>query len=147
MSNITRFDPMREMISLRNLVDDMFEGMLSSQDEGLMPRDTLLAVDMIQTADDVIIKAAMPGVKAENLHVSLANQVVTIRGDVKEDTKTENATYHIHERRNANFARSVQLPVPVVAEKAKAELEDGILVLTLPKAEDIRPKTITVKVK
>jgi HSP20 family protein len=146
MSNLTVFDPMREMASLRNMVDNLFEGMLSTQDERWLNQEGM-ALDMYQTADEIVVKAALPGVKAQDLNVSVADQVLTIRGQVNEENAKENSTYHIRERRIGNYVRSVQLPAPVVADKAKAELQDGILVLTLPKAENVRPKTISVKVK
>jgi HSP20 family protein len=146
MSNLTVFDPMREMASLRNMVDNLFEGMLSTQDERWLNQEGM-ALDMYQTADEIVVKAALPGVKAQDLNVSIADQILTIRGQVNEENAIENSTYHIRERRVGNYVRSVQLPAPVVAEKAKAELQDGILVLTLPKAETVRPKTISVKVK
>lgn len=146
MSNLTVFDPMREMASLRNMVDNLFEGMLSTQDERWLNQEGM-ALDMYQTADEIVVKAALPGVKAQDLNVSVADQVLTIRGQVNEEKAKEKSTYHIRERRIGNYVRAVQLPAPVVADKAKAELQDGILVLTLPKAENVRPKTISVKVK
>ena len=146
MTNLTVFDPFREMATLRSMVDQVFDNMLTRQLEGWRGFDWM-ALDMYQTSDEVVVKAVLPGVKPEDIHVSVANQVLTIRGEVKEEKVNEDATYHIRERRSGVITRSVQLPVEVDVDKAKAEYENGILTLTLPKAEEVRPKTISVKVK
>lgn len=146
MADLTIFDPIREMATLRSMVDQVFDNMLSRQLEGWRGYDWM-AVDMYQTNDEVVVKAVLPGVKPEDIQVSVANQVLTIRGEVKEEKVREDATYHIRERRSGMITRSIQLPVDVVVEKAKAEYENGILTLILPKAEEMRPKTISVKVK
>ena len=146
MADLTLFDPFREMATLRSMVDQVFDNMLSRQLEGWRGYDWM-AVDMYQTNDEVVVKAVLPGVKPEDIQVSVANQVLTIRGEVKEEKVREDATYHIRERRSGLVTRSIQLPVDVVVEKAKAEYENGILTLILPKAEEMRPKTISVKVK
>lgn len=146
MTNLTVFDPFREMATLRSMVDQVFDNMLTRQLESWRGFDWM-ALDMYQTNDEVVVKAVLPGVKPEDIHVSVANQVLTIRGEVKEEKVNEDATYHIRERRSGVITRSVQLPVEVDVDKAKAEYENGILTLTLPKAEEVRPKTISVKVK
>ncbi|BBB48483.1 HSP20 family protein [Pelolinea submarina] len=104
-------------------------------------------LDMMQTEDDVVIKASIPGVKAEDINISVSGDTLTIRGEMKSEEEVEKADYHLHEIHQGAFARSVLLPCPVVADKAKADFENGILKLTLPKAEEIKPKTITVKAK
>ena len=105
----------------------------------------LVNLDMVQTEEDVIVKASVPGVKPDDLTISVTGDTLTIRGEVEEDQENYEDDYHIRELRAGSFARSVLLPGPVVADKAKAEFENGILRLTLPKAEEIKPKTITVK--
>ncbi|MCX7976816.1 MAG: Hsp20/alpha crystallin family protein [Bellilinea sp.] len=146
MTNLTVFDPFREMATLRSMVDQVFDNMLTRQLEAWRGFDWV-ALDMYQTNNEVVVKAVLPGVKPEDIHVSVANQVLTIRGEVQEEKVSEEATYHIRERRSGVITRSVQLPVEVDVDKAKAEHENGILTLILPKAEEVRPKTISVKVK
>ncbi|MFN7035280.1 MAG: Hsp20/alpha crystallin family protein [Bellilinea sp.] len=146
MANLTVFDPFREMATLRSMVDQVFDNMLTRQLEGWRGYDWL-ALDMYQTRDEVVVKAVLPGVKPEDIHVTVANGVLTIRGEVKEEKVNEDATYHIRERRSGLITRSIQLPVAVNVDHAKAEYENGILTLILPKAEEVRPKTISVKVK
>ena len=146
MANIIRWDPMREMMSVRDLMDRAFDDFfsrssISSEGYGV------LNIDMMQTDDDVIIKASIPGVKPDDINISVTGDTLMIRGEVKEDEDITNANYHIRELRIGSFARSILLPGPVVADKAKAEFENGMLKLSLPKAEEIKPKTITVKAK
>ncbi len=146
MANLTVFDPFREMASLRTMMGQVFDNVLTRQAETWRGYEWM-ALDMFQTDDDIIVKAVLPGIKPEDINVSITNQVLNIRGEIKEDRVNENATYHIRERRSGVVTRAVQLPAPVISEKARAEFENGILTLMLPKAEEVRPKTISVKVK
>lgn len=146
MANIIRWDPLREMMGMRDLMDRAFDDIfsrssISSEGYGV------LNIDMVQTDDEVIVKASIPGVKPDDINISVTGDTLTIRGEVKEDEETIKANYHIRELRMGSFARSILLPGPVIADKAKAEFENGILKLSLPKAEEIKPKTITVKAK
>lgn len=146
MSNIVRWDPFREMMSLRQMMnrvfDESFNRQLGSAEDWNEP-----SVDMYQTEDEVVVKAMLPGIKAEDIQVSITGDVLTLRGEMKQEQEVKEATYHLRERRFGSFSRSLPLPALVVTDKAVAEYEDGILTLTLPKAEEIKPKTINVKVK
>lgn len=144
MTNLTVFDPFREVASIRSMLDQAFDNMLLRRGEF---GSDWLAMDMYQTDDDVIIKAVLPGMKGEDLNVSISNGVLTIQGEMREEKVTEKARYHIRERRVGAFSRSVPLPTSVVTDKAEAKYEDGILTLILPKTEETKPKTISVKVK
>jgi HSP20 family protein len=104
-------------------------------------------VDMYQTDDDVIVKVAIPGVESDDLDIQVSGDTLSIRGEVKHEEEVKEATYHLREQRYTSFARSLALPVPVVADKANAEIKNGVLTLTLPKAEEVKPKAITVKAK
>jgi len=95
----------------------------------------------------VIVKASIPGVKAEDIQISITGGLSTIRSEVKEDEEIKEANYLIRGRRYGNFSRSLVLPTQVLSEKVAAEFENGILILTLPKDEELKPKTITVKAK
>jgi HSP20 family protein len=94
-----------------------------------------------------MIKASLPGVKAKDLNISVTGDVLTLRGEVQEEKETEGAQYHLKERRSGSFTRSITLPAAVVADKADARFDDGILTLRLPRAEEVKPKTLTVKAK
>jgi HSP20 family protein len=102
---------------------------------------------MYQTDNEVIIEAAVPGMKASDVQISVTGDVLTLRGEIKQNSKVDENAYHIREKRYGIFERRIMLPTDVEADKAKAEFENGILTITLPKAEEVRPKTITVKAK
>ena len=102
---------------------------------------------MYQTDDEIVVKAALPGIKPEDVQINITGEVLHIKGDMKyEDEQTEKA-WHMREQRWGAFERSVALPTDVVADKARAEFENGVLVITLPKAEEVKPKTINIKAK
>lgn len=146
MTNLIRWQPMRDFLTIREAMDQLFNEMATSQ-LGRPEGFGYPAVDMYQTENDVIIKATLPGIKAEDMQISVTGDVLTLRGEVRGEEETKNSSYHIRERRFGSFSRSIPLPAPVLADKSKAEFEDGVLTLVLPKAEEVRPKTITVKAK
>jgi len=148
MSSLIRWEPFREMSSLRDVIDRMFdEGFARPFSSAVFDGSGAPTMDLYQTDEEVVVKAALPGVKAEDVQISVTNGVLSIRGEVREDKEEKGHTYHIRERRVGSFQRSVALPTEVNVDKARAEFEDGILQLTLPKAEQVKPKTITVKAK
>ena len=106
-----------------------------------------LPVDMYQTADDVVVKAALPGIKPEEVDITITGDTLTIRGEQKEEQEVKEDDYFYKERRYGTFSRSVAMPVKVKSDKAEAVFENGVLTLTLPKAEEIKPKQIKVKPK
>jgi HSP20 family protein len=148
MANIIRRDPVLEIVNMRDALDRIFdEDSPRFPFNGWWRRDSAPAMDVYQTDDAVIVKTGLPGVKPEDIQVSVANGVLTIRGEVKEEKEEKEKTYHLKERRYGSFSRSVVLPNNVSTEKSEAEFEDGVLTLTLPKAEEAKAKTITVKAK
>jgi len=146
MSNLTRWEPVREMMTLREamdrLFDDAFTRPLSSSGGSVVP-----AIDLYQNDDDVVVKAALPGLKAEDVQISITADVLTLRGEFKKETERKETTYHIREKGYGSFERAVMLPTDVQSDKAKAEFENGVLTVTLPKAETVKPKTISIKAK
>jgi HSP20 family protein len=126
---------------------DRFFGDAFLRTAGGIALDGELMLDVAQTDNDVIVKASLPGVKPDDIHISVTGDVLTLRGEVKEEKIADEASYHMRERRYGAYSRAVSLPTSVVADKAKAEFENGVLTLTLPKAEEHKPKTITVKAK
>jgi len=147
MSTLTRWEPVREMMTLREamdrLFDDAFTRPLSVRDGGW----STPAVDMYQTDNDVVIKAALPGFKADDVQINVTGDLLTIRGELKHEEEQNEKSWHIREQRWGSFERSVSLPTAVVSDKAQADFANGILTITLPKAEEVKPKTITVKTK
>lgn len=148
MADIVRWEPFRGLTSLRQAMDRLFEdsfvrpSRLWPELAGEEP-----ALDMYQTDKDVVVKASLPGLKPEEVDVSITGDVVTIKGEHKEEEEVKEADYFRRERRYGAFSRSVALPASVKTEKAEAVFENGILTLTLPKTEAVKPKQIKVKAK
>jgi len=146
MSNLIRWEPARDMMTLREamdrLFDDAFTRPLSLRDGWSVP-----AIDMYQTDDEIVVKAALPGIKADEVQINITGEVLSLKGEMKHEEEKKEKAWHIREQRWGAFERSVILPTDVVADKAKADFEHGILTITLPKAEEVKPKTITVKAK
>jgi HSP20 family protein len=146
MTKITRSDPFYDIVSARDTMDRMLDnyfGRSALSFEGY----GVIDLDMYQTDDEIVVEASIPGIKPEDINISIAGEVLTIKGEVGQEKETKNADYHIQERRFGSFSRSVTLPTMVVADKAVADFKNGILKLTLPKAEEVKPKTISVKAK
>ncbi len=149
MARLTTWEPFRELISLREAMDRLFEESLVRPRAGwLWPYGPeTLAVDMYETPENVVVKTAIPGVKPEDIDITITGDTLTIKGEVKAEEEVKRENYIRQERRYGAFSRSLTLPTKVEAEKAKAEFENGILTLTLPKAEEVKPKVIKVKAK
>jgi len=147
MSNLTRWEPVREMMTLREamdrLFDDAFTRPINLRDGGW----SAPAVDMYQTDDEVVVKVALPGFKADEVQINVTGDVLTLRGEMKHEEDQKDKAWHIREHRWSSFERSVALPTQVKADGANADFENGILTITLPKAEEVKPKTISVKAK
>jgi HSP20 family protein len=147
MANITRFNPLNEMVTLRSAMDRLFEDSFVSpltwrsfNGEAAAP-----AVDVHETADEIVVSAALPGLKAEDVDITITGQSLSIRGEFKEDEKVERGQYLYRERRFGTFQRQLQLPVRVQSDAATATFEDGVLTLSIPKAEEVKPRQIQIK--
>ncbi len=145
MANLVTFNPLRELMDFRQAMDQFFHSMVSQP----MLADFWGAplVDIYQTDDEVVVKAALPGLNPKDIDVSITGNTVSIRGKVEQEEESRNATYHLRERQFGSFERLLTLPARVNADKAKAHYKNGVLTLTIPKAEDVRTKKIEVKVK
>jgi HSP20 family protein len=146
MTKIIKRDPFCDIVSARDSMDRMLDTYFNR-----FPMDFegygIVDLDMYQTGNDVVIEASIPGINPDDINISVTGDVLTIKGEVKEEKENKEADYHIRERRYGSFSRSITLPTQVVTDKANAEFKNGILKLTLPKAEEVKPKTITVKAK
>ena len=145
MSTLIRWEPAREMVTLREAMDRLFDDAFTRPLS--MAGFQTPAIDMYQTDDEVIVKATLPGLKADDVQISITGDTLNMKGEFKEKAETKEKAYHLREQRYGSFERTLSLPAEVIADKAKAEFEDGILTITLPKAEEVKPKTITVKAK
>ena len=149
MSNLVRWEPFRDLVSLREAMDRLFEESFVHPSQGrlALAREGALAVDMYETDDAVVVKSAIPGIKAEDIDISIVGDTLTIKGETKAEEEVNQENYIRRERRYGAFCRTVPLPLPVVPDKADAEFENGVLTLTLPKAEEVKPQAIKIRAK
>ncbi len=140
---LTRWDPFQEMLNLRRNVDRLFD---NATDHEWQPMQWGLAVDVVENKDDFIVRASVPGINPEDLDVSYADDTLTIKGEVKSDNEIKENQYHLRERRYGSFARSIVLPTKIRGDAIEASYQNGVLTLRLPKADEVKPKRIAIKV-
>jgi HSP20 family protein len=105
------------------------------------------SMDVYQTKDDVVAEVQLAGVDPKDVKVTIENDILTVRGEMKKEKETKEKDYYCKEIRSGSFVRSISLPVHVKGDKARAESKDGLLKITIPKAEKGASKQIPVKVK
>lgn len=140
MNVLTRWDPLQEVLDMRRAMDQIMQ---RTATDGQPQFD--LAMDIYETPDAYEIEASMPGIKPEDVDLSLNNNVLTIRGETKAEEDKEGRNYHLRERRSGSFIRSITLPSSINEDAIEAHYDNGILKLRLPKAEEARPKHIEIK--
>ena len=143
----SHWDPFRQLSTLRNEIDRLFDEPFSALTEGLQPfmSGWSPALDVFEDKDNVVVKAELPGMKKEEIQISLHGDVLTLSGERKEEQKHPEGDIHRSERFVGKFQRTLSLPTLVDADKVKASYKDGILTVTLPKTEAAKPKQIQVK--
>ncbi len=137
--------PWRALHTLEDEFDQFFWGLPSGS--GRTEYAWLPAVDLTETPDRYTLEADLPGVKREDIDLSVVDNVVTVKGERKNGRETHEDGCHVYERHYGSFQRSFRLPEDVDTEKIEAKFENGVLRVTLPKAEEAKPKRIEVKVK
>jgi HSP20 family protein len=139
---------MRELATMRQVMDRMLDedffrfAPVWERNGGEVAS---LALDVAEKDDAYVVKASVPGINPEDVEITLTDNVLTIRGETKADNDIKQENYHLRERRFGAFMRSVTLPNAVDADKIEAVNENGVLTLTLPKAESVKPRKIEVK--
>jgi HSP20 family protein len=147
MANITRLDPLGEMVSLRSAMDRLFEDSFVSPTSWrtVSGGETLTPpIDVHETADEIVVTAVLPGLRAEDVDITMTGQNLVLRGEFKADESVNREQYLYRERRYGSFSRSLQLPVRVEGDRAEATFIDGILTLRIPKAEEVKPRQIRI---
>ena len=146
--DLAKWEP-RGLSSLRREMDrvfadfeDVWGGGLSSRRGGAFEP----AVEVSDTKDAVVVKAQLPGISKENIHVDISDNALTLKGEFKEKEEKEEKNYHRREFRYGAFSRTIPMPVAIQANKAKAQLKDGMLEITIPKSEEAKVKEIPVKI-
>jgi HSP20 family protein len=151
MTDLTRWDPFRKTMPLRDAMDRLFEESFVrpfGERSWMADGEGTLALDIYENDDNLVVETSLPGISPDEVDISVAGNSLTIKGETKrEEEKEENGKYFYRERRYGAFQRTVSLPVEVNADEAEATFENGVLKLSLPKVEEAKPKRITVKAK
>lgn len=146
---LARWDPMKDLISLQERMNRLFEdSLLRSQtgEEGLMLGAWSPAVDIYEQPDKIVLRADVPGVQSDQIHLKVENNTLTLWGERRSEKDIEKENYHRVERQYGTFVRSFSLPASVESEAIRAENRDGVLEITLPKLEGSKPKDIKIQV-
>ena len=147
MNSMIRWNPFGEMARMRSEIDRLFEDAFNAP-TGKWERSSVwgFPLDVTEGDEAFTVKAAVPGMKADDLDITITDNVLVIKGETEAEETREEEKVHLRERRYGSFMRSISLPVPVEADQVKASYESGILTLNIPKAEVVKPKRISVKV-
>lgn len=144
--NIVRYDPFRELRGLHDEMTRLFTGTpsASASREDMMSGAWAPTVDIFENKDNLVLEAELPGMKQGDFELSFENNILTLKGERKFEKKTDEDNYHRVERAYGSFTRSFTLPQTVTAEGAKAEFENGILHVNLPKREETKARKIEI---
>jgi HSP20 family protein len=153
--SLVRWNPARELAAwpsdlfgIQREINKMFDGVFrSTGDEDYSFSSWAPAVDIAEHDDEYLVKVELPGVNKDEVKLTLENNILTIRGEKKQEKETKKENYHRVERSYGSFQRSFTLPAAVKSDKIDASYKDGILSVSLPKTEEAKPKQIEVKVK
>ncbi|MFQ5737034.1 MAG: Hsp20/alpha crystallin family protein [Thermodesulfobacteriota bacterium] len=153
--SLERFHPLQELETMKREMDRIWQDVFSAPAPAPAPSKKRTereegtatpAIDIIDSEGEVIVKAEMPGVKKEDLSVSIEQDTLYIKGEVKDEAPGEGQRHTYSERKYTGFSRSINLPLKIEVEKIKASLKDGLLSIHLPKAVKEQPRKITIDV-
>ena len=146
MNTMIRWNPFGEMARMRNEIDRLFEDAFNAP-AGKWERNDVwgFPLDVTENDDTFTVKAAVPGMNPDDLDITISDNVLTIKGETRSEESREEEKVHLRERRFGSFMRSISLPTPVESDNVDATYENGVLTLSIPKAEAVKPKRISVK--
>jgi HSP20 family protein len=146
MTLIRRNNPFGELLSLRQAMDRLFEDSWVRPGSwfGAGAGDQGMAIDVRTTPDSLVVEAALPGVKPEDVDISVLGDTLTISGHTSEETSSEEDGYTYREIRRGSFSRTLTLPRGVKSDAAQAKFDNGLLMLSFPKAEEAKPRQIRI---
>ena len=143
---IQRWESFRDLRQMEDTVNRLLRGFGSAPVYRELAEDWNILIDVIQKKDDIIVEASIPGVKPEGIDVAIEDNVLTLRAERKPTTEGQDIAYLIQERPAGSFYRALRLPDTVDANKIESHYENGVLTITLPKAEKKKRKQIQIKV-
>ena len=142
---LTRWQPFQEMAALRNAMDRLFEESFGRPLRLAETVGVFLPLDLYEEADKYVVEVSLPGVRPEDVEISLRGNALTISGKLPAGEEAKGRTYLLRERASGEFTRTITLPVEVDSDKVEAVSENGVLRLSLPKAPSYQPKRIAIK--
>ena len=138
---LIRWSPMRELATLQNEVDRLFTTMnRTERDGGFFP-----PVDVVETEEEYIVRAELPGMRQEDIKVNLADNTVSLKGEKRYEKEEKKTNFYHSERGFGTFERSFTLGTPVQSDKIRARYMNGVLEVVLPKSDQVRPKDIKIE--
>jgi HSP20 family protein len=148
---IVRWDPFRDVTTLQERMNRLFDQALSrtrlDDEEGLTASMWSPAVDIFETSDSIVMKAELPGVNRDNIDIQVEDNTLTLKGERKFEREVKEENYLRIERSYGAFQRAFNLPTGVQQDKIRAVFKDGVLEVTMPKAEAVKPKQVKIDVK
>jgi HSP20 family protein len=148
---IVRWDPFRDVTTLQERMNRLFDQALSrtrmDDEEGLTASMWSPAVDIFETSDSIVMKAELPGVSRDNIDIRVQDNTLMLKGERKFEREVKEENYLRIERSYGAFQRAFNLPTVVQQDKIKAVFKDGVLEVTMPKAEEAKPKQVKIDVK
>jgi len=146
--SVARWNPFAEMVDLQREMDKVFGDFFGRTPFRMAATEAMWSplVDIHETKDNILLQVEVPGVKQEDIHVSIEDDTLTLKGERKRETEVKEDQYHRVERSYGHFERRILLPSVVDSERVKAAYRDGVLEIQLPKKEEAKPKQIKVEV-
>lgn len=142
---LVRWNPYRELNHMRRMMDRVYDENLAQRWNDAERAASPLALDVKESEEAYIVKATLPGIDPQDVEITYNNKTLTIQGELKGEDEQENERYHMRERYSGKFYRQLRLPIAVNDDAIDAKYEHGILTLTLPKSEELKPKKIVVQ--
>jgi HSP20 family protein len=146
MATITRWDPFQDVLSLREAMSQLMEESFVQPTAAQGGKNFVPALDLSENAEGYLVEAALPGIKPEDVEITVENNVLTIKGETRQQVDDKQRNFHRVERRFGTFQRTIGLPTTVKADAIQASLTNGVLRLEIPKAEEVKPRKISVHV-
>ena len=140
---IQRWDPFRELRQMDDTMNRLWRGFGGTPNRS---EEWNIALDVVQRGDEIVVKASLPGVNSDSIDLAIEENILTLRAERKPDFEDEKSTYLIQERSTGSFYRALRLPDTVDPNKVQSTYENGVLTVTLPKAEEKKKKQIKIQV-
>jgi len=145
--DLVQWKPFREVTRLRREMDRLWDEYFGPSRRALQPMEEawMPAIDVSETGEKITVKAEIPGMEAKDIDIAIVGDTLTIKGEKKTEREEKEENYHIVERSYGSFSRSMKLPAAVDADKVEATYKNGVLTVSCPKKEEVKPKAIEIK--